>query len=193
MLPALLSSPTASGISWLPLSERVAHLPFSDETRATCWNDAMCWNGANCSFVQAPGFYCGVERDTQRQLWQHMPRDAVVLEIGGRYGTVSCAIAKRQQYSGMRVTVEPDKLAFEKYLQPNVRRNGCAGTQVRGVVERMAHAGTLPSVGGSYGTLVGPSDTGEIPALHVAQLERLLPTTLAASRRPHGGRASRCL
>lgn len=145
------------------LTERIAHLPFSDKTRETCWHEAMCADGASCSFVPAPGFYCGVERSTQRQIWAYMPRDAVVLEVGGRYGTVSCTIAQRQRYSGMRVTVEPDRTALEQYLRPNVLRNGCAGTQVWGLVDATARAGALPSGGASYGTLAHPSDTGAIP------------------------------
>ena len=64
--------------------ERAAHVPFSDETRSSCWHEAMCV-AANCTFVAAPGFYCGVERDTQRQLWTHMAR---IPRLSSRIGDV---------------------------------------------------------------------------------------------------------
>lgn len=157
------------------LVERTGHRPFSNDTRTTCWHEAMC--EGRCHFVNAPGFYCGVERDTQRQLWTYMPRTAIVLEVGGRYGTVSCTISRRQQQSGLRVTVEPDAHALAHYLKPNIAANKCAGREVWGVVDR--HNGSLPQ-GGSYGTYAHPSKRGEIPALSVSRLERMLPRQPAA-------------
>lgn len=65
-----------------PLAERKYYPPFSHATRKACWHEAMC--DGQCSFVASSAFHCGVERDTQRQLWRFMARDAIVLEIGVR-------------------------------------------------------------------------------------------------------------
>ena len=62
-----------------------------------------------------------------------MPRGSTVLEMGARYGTVSCAISKRQHNSGLRVSLEPSPSAYE-ILNRNTRANGCEGLNIHGVV-----------------------------------------------------------
>ena len=51
-----------------------------------------------------------------------------VLELGARYGTTSCAIARAQRNSGKLVAVEPDggtNGALHKHLVYNRWRNQC--------------------------------------------------------------------
>ena len=157
--------------------DTAGHFPFSDETRRSCWHEAMCKpSPSGCKFNatgQDGAFLCGLERDTQRQIWHHMPVDSIVLEVGSRYGTVSCTISKRQRYSGMRVSVEPDQRAFNKFLTVNVRQNGCAGKQARGVVDNMR--ASFKGGTGFYGRVAAPDASGGIPAWSIPALQKKLP------------------
>jgi FkbM family methyltransferase len=105
----------------------------------------MCKDETPCRF-QGEGIVCGVERDTQRQIMEHLSENSVVLEVGARYGTVSCAISKQLGYSGLRVSIEPDADAFNT-LNANADRNNCNGLQVNGVVSQtnatMAKSGVI--------------------------------------------------
>ena len=77
-----------------------------------------------------------------------MSPDSAVLEVGSRYGTVSYTISKRQQQSGFRVSVEPDRNAKLNYLDVNTQNNNCAGLNVCGVVGKSN--ASLPKDVGSY-------------------------------------------
>ncbi len=127
--------------------------------------------GCKFNFVPAPGFHCGLERDTQRQLWRFMDPHSVVLEVGARFGTVSCAISKRQRYSGLRVSLEPDLWALRHWLRTNADNNRCNGTQVFGVLSNSR--ASLPTRGG-YHILAGSASNGSIPGRSVPWLQRQL-------------------
>eukprot|EP00966_Prymnesium_polylepis_P072151 1675645-Prymnesium_polylepis.1 len=71
----------------------------------------------------------------------------------------------------MRVSVEPDKDALVKFLNVNVKANGCSGVQVWGV----ADSKNAKITGGSYGTHTAPSGRGEIPGYSITALEQKLP------------------
>ena len=103
----------------------------------TCWDEVLCETSADrpkCTF-NGRGIVCGLERHTQWLVNKHIPRDAVVLELGARFGTVSCAISRRLGYSGQVVSVEPDPEAFRS-LSTNVLANDCKGEVVHGAVSR---------------------------------------------------------
>lgn len=111
----------------------------------------MCNEQSPCVF-EGPAIDCGLEAHMQLLVWQHVKPTAVVLELGARFGTVSCTIAKKQGYSGMLVSVDPDPTAFS-FLQGNVERNGCQGIVVNGVVS--ADTPQYISAGSTYGSNVG--------------------------------------
>ena len=89
----------------------------------TCWADRICTGPCN---FQGADLLCGLERHTLKHLWEYMPPSAVVLELGGRYGTVSCGISKRQSQSGLRLSLEPASQPFKSHMA-NVKANSCAG------------------------------------------------------------------
>ena len=68
-----------------------------------------------------------------KDVWRYVPPGSTVLEMGAHYGTVSCAISKRQHNSGLRVSLEPSPSAYE-ILNRNTRANGCEGLNILGVV-----------------------------------------------------------
>jgi len=68
-----------------------------------------------------------------KDVWRYVPPGSTVLEMGARYGTVSCAISRRQHNSGLRVSLEPSPSAYQ-ILYRNTRANGCEGLNIHGVV-----------------------------------------------------------
>ena len=69
--------------------------------------------------------------------WQQVialvPPDAVVLELGARYGTTSCALAKATANSGRVVSVEPDSRVIASLLA-NREMHECNVAVVNGTV-----------------------------------------------------------
>ena len=188
----------------MPVFGHGALVPFSQQFKATCWHAAMCppsdQPGKRCEWKfsatqegrrQADrGFRCGMERDTQKQIWKYMAPDSVVLELGSRFGTVSCTISKRQQYTGLRLSVEADWHAYTHFLQPNVDANSCAGMQVFGLVGRRrgsspgsrilpwSSRGSHTATNSHYGARFAADGAGDanasIPNFRIAELEQKL-------------------
>ena len=79
---------------------------------------------------------CGLERHSIGDVHRYLPTDAVVLELGARYGTVSCAISRVQHGSGLRVLIEPDVNTFAS-LSANLAANNCSGLAVNGAVSEL--------------------------------------------------------
>ena len=52
--------------------------------------------------------YCGVEWDMHVLVKNMIKPTDTVLEVGGRYGTTTCALAVQQNNSGALIVVEPD-------------------------------------------------------------------------------------
>ena len=67
---------------------------------------------------------CGIEWDEWVLARALISPASHVLELGARYGTSSCVIAKAQGNSGRLVSVEPDGSA-QFYLRYNRLRNRC--------------------------------------------------------------------
>lgn len=143
---------------------------LGNESWRSCWKEAMCTDDVPCRFEgNGEGIVCGVERDTQRQIMEHLSEDSVVLEVGARFGTVSCAISKRQGHSGLRVSIEPDADAFDT-LNANADRNNCKGLQVNGVVSQMN--ATMDASG--YGVMAKPDINGAVKGFSPESLQGLL-------------------
>lgn len=74
-----------------------------------------------------------LEYDEQRQAEKYITSDAIVLELGARYGTVSCIISKKLSNSLNLVAVEPDDTVWDA-LEQNMKRNNCNFNIVKGVI-----------------------------------------------------------
>ena len=76
---------------------------------------------------------CSVSKEIQVLAVELLQPFDVVLEIGARYGSVSCAVSIAQNNSGRLITVEadPDVWAIHQY---NKLENRCAGFSVFGVL-----------------------------------------------------------
>lgn len=69
----------------------------------------------------------------QEQAQTHIPPEAVVLELGARYGLVSCLISKQLSNSLNLVSVEPDESVWDA-LENNMLRNNCKFNIVKGTI-----------------------------------------------------------
>ena len=77
-----------------------------------------------------------VESTEQIQVAKYINLDSVVLELGARYGTVSCIINKCIGYSTNQVCVEPD-IRIQPALHKNKINNKCNFHILNGVVSRV--------------------------------------------------------
>lgn len=81
--------------------------------------------------------HTAVEVEEQRLARKYIAMDAVVLELGARYGTVSCAINKNLKNPTNQVSVEPDPAVWDA-LEANRAANGCSFRILKGCISRRA-------------------------------------------------------
>ena len=94
------------------------------------WGDDIC-----CSFLMEnfrPAS-CLIERDMFTAAADVIIPDDVVLEVGARYGTMSCALAEMQGNSGNLISVEADPAVWD-ILQFNLETHRCKAFKVLGVL-----------------------------------------------------------
>jgi len=131
--PVLRESLSAA-VQTCPSSSQGCILPpqvpqHSVATGVTFW-DTFC-----CSFLEEDmtRTNCIVEEDIYNILGDILEEDDVVLEIGSRYGAVSCALSEVMGNNGKLVTVEadPDVWAMHQY---NKLSHSCSSYSVFGVL-----------------------------------------------------------
>jgi FkbM family methyltransferase len=76
------------------------------------------------------------ERDEQDHARYAIRPDSVVLELGARYGVVSCVINKILNNPKNQVSVEPDPRVWD-ILEKNRDTNGCTFEIVRGLISKV--------------------------------------------------------
>jgi len=76
-----------------------------------------------------------LERQEQLDAWEFIPSDACVLELGGRYGMVSCVINQKLQQRENHVVVEPDLTVHEALLL-NRKTHGASFSVWPGIVSK---------------------------------------------------------
>jgi FkbM family methyltransferase len=88
-----------------------------------------------CSFLGHGGKFrgtarCEIERIEHELVRRFIQPGCVVLELGARFGTTSCAISASLNNSGRQVSVEPDPRAWH-YLDMNRKSHACNFYMVR--------------------------------------------------------------
>ena len=73
-----------------------------------------------------------LEREEQMEVFR-MPHDCKVVELGARYGTVSCALSSHLNDPTQHIAVEADRKVWDA-LARNRESNQCEFTQVNGVI-----------------------------------------------------------
>lgn len=92
--------------------------------------------------------------------------NSTVLELGARYGSVSCIINRKLTNKQNQVSVEPDSTVWEA-LEKNIERNGCEVRLHKGFVSKKSR-GLLPY---GYAATSYVDDNSNIPSASVEDLE----------------------
>ena len=108
-----------------------------------------------------------VEHVEQDLANKYITSNSIVLELGARYGTVSCIISKKIKNSNNLVVVEPDDTIWES-LEKNMKNNNCNFHIVKGVISNKKLA--LGSVRG-YGVQMFPDNSSNIPNFSFDDIE----------------------
>lgn len=117
----------------------------------------------------------GIDIDTSKSEYPeqclaflYIDEDATVLELGARYGSVSCIINKKLINKENQVSVEPDPIVWD-VLEENIRRNECAVRIYKGFVSKKRRE-LLPY---GYAATSVVSDVSTIPSASVEDIEML--------------------
>ena len=106
----------------------------------------------------------------QKQAVQYVRYDMKVLELGARYGTVSCICSTIIQNPNHVVVVEPDRRVWDA-LEKNMRRNHCEFTIVKGVISRQPVMLTGLDCCNGYGSTSVKSESSDIPNYTLEEIE----------------------
>jgi hypothetical protein len=110
-----------------------------------------------------------MERDEQLQAEKYLTPECVVLELGARYGTVSCIINKKVGTN--MVVVEPD-IRVQDALEQNMKANNCNFNIVKGVISRVPlELINLNYWYGGYGATTEKSEVSSIPNFTLEEVE----------------------
>lgn len=109
------------------------------------------------------------EREEQVQAETYITEDCVVLELGARYGTVSCIINKKIKTPDQMVVVEPDPRVWPA-LESNMKINDCVFPIIRGFVSKQK-LGLIQPDSDAYGTTAIVSNESDIPSLTLDEIQ----------------------
>jgi len=110
-----------------------------------------------------------MEREEQLQAEKYLTPECVVLELGARYGTVSCIINKK--VGSNMVVVEPD-IRVQDALEQNMKANDCNFNIVKGVISRVPlELINLNNWYGGYAATTVKSEVSSIPNFTLEEIE----------------------
>jgi FkbM family methyltransferase len=107
-----------------------------------------------------------VEAAEQKMVKDFLHEDDVVLELGARYGSVSCTINQILKNKKNQVSVEPDYRVWSS-LEMNRDSNECEFEIVRGFVSKEK----LNIVAKGYDTTFTPDETSNVDCLTLDEIE----------------------
>ncbi len=111
-----------------------------------------------------------IEREEQDQAATYISPDSVVLELGARYGTVSCIISKKLNNPMNLLAVEPDERVWSA-LESNMINNRCQFNILKGVISRTPVILTEKESWNGYATKSVPALTSSITAFTLEEVE----------------------
>ena len=126
-------------------------------------------------FVNSTGGKVDVnfEKEEQVLVRKYLPKDATVLELGARYGTVSCVISEILNDPTRHVAVEPDVSVIES-LEKNRDANGGKFYIYNGVVSKFGYNINFidPKMEyAEYGTYTKKTDNPTINNISLKQIQ----------------------
>lgn len=111
------------------------------------------------------------ERKEQILADKYIRPDDVVLELGARYGTVSCVINKKLKNKHNQVVVEPDDRVW-KALEDNMERNDCDFHIIKGFISNKKLKLTDKEFWRGYGTSSEENATSKIPSYTLQEIQK---------------------
>lgn len=108
------------------------------------------------------------EVEEQQQAEEFITSECRVLELGARYGTVSCIINKKLTNPLHQVSVEPDQVVWN-CLQKNRDTNGCLFHILKGAISRVP----LHVTQSGYGTTTNPKGEPNTYTYTLEQVEAM--------------------
>jgi FkbM family methyltransferase len=112
-----------------------------------------------------------VEVREQELAEQYVKPEDCVLELGARYGTVSCCTNKKLIHKHKHAVVEPDSKVWEA-LETNKKLNECKFFIVKGFVSKKKHSLVQPTCG--YATRSKEDGTSTIYSIGLDELQESL-------------------
>ena len=111
-----------------------------------------------------------MEKPEQDLARRYIERDDVVLELGARYGSVSCVINSKLGCKTNQVVVEPDDRVWES-LERNKLKNKCEFHIVKGFISSKKLSLTnLDEWYGGYGATAIENETSKIPSYTLSEI-----------------------
>ncbi len=108
------------------------------------------------------------EKNEQLLAQQHIVKNDIVLELGGRYGSVSCVIDKILDIKENLFVVEPDPKVWNA-LEKNKQINDCKFNIINGFISNKKWNIDNPNAG--YSTSCIPDNNSSIPSYSLNEIE----------------------
>jgi len=108
-----------------------------------------------------------IEKPEQDLANKYIEKNDVVLELGARYGSVSCVINSKLENKTHQVVVEPDERVWEA-LEQNKKFNDCHFSIVKGFVSKSKLA--LNHLDRDYGVISVKDDESKIPSFTLDEI-----------------------
>ena len=109
-----------------------------------------------------------IEKPEQDLVNQYILEDDVVIELGARYGTVSCAINKKLKNKKGQISVEPDDRVWNA-LDNNKIKNNCNFNIIKGFISNKKL--DLTNLISGYGTTFIENNDTKIPSYSLDEIK----------------------
>jgi FkbM family methyltransferase len=100
----------------------------------------------------------------------YIQENDIVLELGARYGTVSCIINSKLKYKTNQVVVEPDERVWNS-LEINKNKNNCEFNIVKGFISNKKFSLTEINSHDGYGTTSIENNNSKIPSYSLDEIK----------------------
>jgi len=157
VLETLKTTPDSVFLYRLRSLQDKTYIPVYKQIVKHIWNKVVKEKYSNLVIYNEIGYkvpHLEYERDEQLLASRYISPDDTVLELGARYGSVSCIINKILKNKTHQVAVEPDKTVWD-VLERNKQENQCEFIIYKGIVSSKSYDLKL----NGYGSTVDITNT----------------------------------
>ena len=113
-----------------------------------------------------------IEKPEQELVEKYIKKDDVVLELGARYGSVSCIINSKLSNKNNQVSVEPDCRVWDA-LEKNKKINNCGFNIIKGFIgEKKMDLTNLDTWYGGYGSTFIYNENSKIQSYTLDEIKK---------------------